>query len=167
MRLSTLNLLMVLAAAAIGICRALRSARQESSEEGPVGALPPTLERVVAQLDATTRAAFYAEYDRRRRRTSIAYLTWIVGWHYIYLRKIRVQIGFSLAVLAVVGSLWWVVDFFRIPSIVRGVNEQHAREVVRTLDRGEAGAVVPESAGGPSPSEPPERRWRQPRSSRS
>jgi TM2 domain-containing membrane protein YozV len=113
---------------------AYRSHQAESSEERTLATFPPSVQHVVTQMDWTTQAAFFNEYWQKRRKPSIGYLAWFfLGFHYLYARKVGVQIFFWLTCFFAIGVLWWIVDFFRIPSIMRTSNEQIARECLQTL----------------------------------
>jgi len=50
------------------------------------------------------------------------------------------QVGLQFAFWFTLGGfgIWWLVDLFRMPSIVRGCNEQIAREALQTLALGNA-----------------------------
>ena len=128
--------------------------------------LPASVSHVVAQMDPTSRSAFFHEYQAKTKKLSVAYILWFfVGMHYIYFRKVGMQIAFWLSWLVIVGEIWWVVDFFRMPSLRRQYNETIAREVLQTLQigasfrnadsyqqphPGQAGAGFPPAVGRPT-----------------
>ena len=88
-------------------------------------------------MDSGSRAAFFNEYEKKRRKVSVGYIMWILlGLHYLYARKVGLQVVFWLACFVGIGEIWWVVDLFRMPSIIRGSNEQMAREALQTLQVG-------------------------------
>lgn len=55
-----------------------------------------------------------------------AYLLWAcLGAHYAYVGKWGVQIFFWLSLGGLL--VWWAIDVFRIPSMVRKANARHER----------------------------------------
>ncbi len=55
-----------------------------------------------------------------------AYLLWaFLGAHYAYVGKWGVQILFWLTLGGLL--IWWAIDVFRVPSMVRKANERHER----------------------------------------
>lgn len=126
--------LIVIAALAFAGYRAYKANQEESSEARTVKSLPPTVQHTVAQMDSASQNAFFNEYDRMRKKTSLAYIAWFfIGFHYLYLKKVGVQFAFWATWFIGVGEVWWVVDFFRMPSIVRSANELIARDALQTL----------------------------------
>lgn len=137
-------ILVIVAAAAAGY-QFVRASQEESKEARTVKSLPPSVQHVVAQMDGGTQAAFFNEYDRKKKRKSIGYLAWFfLAWHYLYARKVGMQFAFWFTLGGF--GLWWFVDLFRMPSIIRSVNEQMAREALQTLHIGAAFASMPAAA---------------------
>lgn len=76
----------------------------------------------------------YMQYDANKKSTLIAYLAWfflgIFGVHRFYLNRTRSAIIMLLLTLLVVTSIislvWWVVDAFLIPGVVREYNSDLA-----------------------------------------
>ena len=68
------------------------------------------------------KQAYLNEYKRKKKSVFVAYLFLLpLGWHYAYLRKWGLQI---LCFLTLWGFLlWWFVDWFRVPSLVRNYNQ--------------------------------------------
>ena len=132
--MKTLIIIIVLAALVGAGVMAYRAHQEESAEERTLTKLPPSVQHVVAQMDGTTQAAFFNEYWQKRRKTSVGYLAWFfLGFHYLYARKVGVQIMFWLAWFTGIGEVWWIVDFFRMRGIMKAGNEQIARQCLQTL----------------------------------
>lgn len=132
--MKTLVVVMLLAALIGAIVMAYRAHQAESTEQRTLAKLPPSVQHVVAQMDGTTQSAFFNEFWQKRRKSSVGYIVWfLLGFHYLYARKVGVQIFFWLTWFVGIGFIWWIVDFFRIPSIMRAGNEQIARESLQTL----------------------------------
>jgi TM2 domain-containing membrane protein YozV len=133
----SLIVLLVLGGIAFAVYQAAKSAKEESQEGRTIESLPPTVRHAVVQLDRSSQAALFNEYEQKKRKLSVAYVAWfLLGWHYLYLRKVGVQFAFWFTL----GGfwIWWFVDLFRMPSIVRSCNEQIAREALQTLGIGQA-----------------------------
>jgi hypothetical protein len=101
--------------------------------------LPPSVQGVVARMDATTQTMFFNELETRRKSLATSYLLLLIGWHYVYLNRIGMQFAFWFTGAG--AGIWWFVDLFRLPSLVRGINEQRARETIQTLAMGTAFGV--------------------------
>jgi hypothetical protein len=83
--------------------------------------LPANVKAAQAKLDPKMQEAFARDYLRRRKLLLIAYLLWVLGWHYLYLGKIGLQFAF----LTTLGGflVWGLVDLFRLPGMVARQNE--------------------------------------------
>ena len=127
----------VLAVVAVGVTMYVRASREEQAEARSLKSLPPSVQNVVGKMGANEQAAFFNEYERKKRKLSVSYLLWIFfGLYYVYNRKVGLQIGYWLSWFIGVGVVWWVIDLFRMPSIVRASNEQVARDALQTLSLG-------------------------------
>jgi hypothetical protein len=136
--------------AAVAVVRAYTASQQESREARTLRGLPPSVQHVVARMDPQAQAALFNEYDRKRKRTSVGYLLWLVGFHYLYYSKV----GLFFAYFFTWGGLgfWALVDLFRMHSIARSANEQVARQALQTL--GIAGfSALPVQQPAPAPPE--------------
>ena len=127
--------LVILVVIVSGGVKAYQSSQKESTEQRTLSNLPPSVQYVVAQMDGGTQAAFFNEYWDKRRKISVGYVCWIIfGFHYFYIKKFGLQVLFWLSfVFFGLGLIWWIIDFFRIPSIMREANEQIARQALQTL----------------------------------
>ena len=142
--------LLVLAALVFAGIRVYQSSKEETSELRTVNSLPPSIQHVVAQMDSGSQNAFFNEYEKKKKKKSIGWIAWfLLGWHYLYVGKVGMQFAFWFTL----GGfwIWWIVDFFRMPSIIRAANEQNARDAIQTLG---AAASFGTNAG-PQASPPP------------
>jgi hypothetical protein len=89
--------------------------------------LPASVKALQVKIDPEMRDAFARDYSRRRKKLLIAYLLYLLGWHYLYLGKLGLQVAF----LTTLGGffLWGLVDLFRLPGMVARVNEGIAGEL--------------------------------------
>ncbi len=135
--MKNLIILIIVAVVVFAIVKSRQAARLESSEERTAASLPPSVQHTVSVMDSASKAAFFNEYEKKRKKVSVGYLLWIIfGVHYLYARKIGLQVVFWLAWFVGIGEIWWLIDLFRIPSIIRSSNEQMAREALQTLQVG-------------------------------
>jgi len=133
--LRNLIILVLLAGVAFAGYNAWKASQAETKEARTVQSLPPSVQHTVAQMDTQSQNAFFNEFERKRKKVSIGYLIWMVcGLHYFYVKKAGLQVAFYLTVGGL--GVWWFVDLFRMPGIVRDYNEQAAREALQTLSIG-------------------------------
>ena len=94
--------------------------------------LPATVRNELDMLPAQRQKEFLEEYGRKAKSTGPAYVLWfLVGGHYVYLRKWGVQFLFWLTVGGLL--VWWLVDLFRIPGMIRDFNTDVAVEVLKNV----------------------------------
>ena len=132
-----------LALIAYAIFQAYKSSQKESKELGTVASLPPSVQQAVIAMSDSYRASFFAEYDQKRKKTSIGYVLWFIfGFHYLYYGKVGLQFAYWFTFGGFL--VWTLIDLFRMPSIARQANEQIARLALQTL---QIGASFNPSAG--------------------
>jgi TM2 domain-containing membrane protein YozV len=91
--------------------------------------IPVSLYPVFAKLPTDAQMLVKHAYDRREKSILVAYIAWFfIGWHYLYLRRVGLQIAFWLSCGGF--FVWWFVDLFRIPGMVSRLNEDTARELM-------------------------------------
>jgi hypothetical protein len=94
--------------------------------------LPSMVRNEVAKLSAQRQGEFLEEYNRKAKSAGWAYVLWLVlGAHYLYLRKWGFQVLFWLTFGGLL--IWWIVDAFRIPGMIRDYNKDNAVDVLRNL----------------------------------
>ena len=144
-------LLIILAAAGAAIWKYIQAKKDEAGEFTTLSKLPASVSHTVVQMDPASQSAFFQEYQAKAKRLSVAYALWFFfGCHYLYFRKTGMQIVYWLSWIVVLGFFWWIVDFFRMPSIRRQYNEVVAREALQTLQIGAAFRTTSQPPGAPS-----------------
>lgn len=101
-----------------------------------VNQLPASVQNVIAKMDTESQNAFFLEYNKRKKRVFVSYILWFVfALYYAYNKKIGLQFIFWITL----GGfwVWWIIDLFRMPSIVRDANALIAREIANTLAIGQ------------------------------
>lgn len=94
--------------------------------------LPFAVNAQVASLPEEVQREFLQEYRRRAKNIIIPYiLHFFVPAHYLYLDKLVMQLLFWFTLGGL--GLWWFIDIFRIPSLVKRRNAEIADEVLRDL----------------------------------
>ena len=101
-------------------------------EPSVANSLPAMVRNELATLAAQRQEEFVDEYDRHSKGLAVAYLLWFFfGLHYAYMRKWGVQVIFWLTLGGV--GIWWIVDAFRMPGLIKDYNKDKAVEVLRNL----------------------------------
>jgi TM2 domain-containing membrane protein YozV len=91
--------------------------------------IPDSLRSSFERQPIQVQDAVSRDYNARAKSLALAYVAWLLlGWHYLYLRRLGHQIAFWLTVGGF--FVWWFVDAFRIPGMVRQLNEDIARELM-------------------------------------
>lgn len=119
-----------------------------------LGQLPTMVKEQVLALPEGSQSAFFEEYTRRRKLTILGYLCWLaLGCHYAYIGgKWSAQIIFWLSWLSIViGLVWWIIDFFRIPAMVRNHNRDAAIGALQDLRRVTPAGATPMPGGSMAP----------------
>ena len=97
--------------------------------------LPATVREAVSKLPPVLREEFYEEYALAERKTGLSYLFWLIpppfSCHYLYNNRILTQILYFLTCGGI--FIWWIVDFFRIPQIVKEENRKTARKNLKKM----------------------------------
>lgn len=94
--------------------------------------LPAMVRNELVKLPAQKQEEFVEEYRRKAKSVGIAYILWLfLGLHYVYLRKWGIQILFWLTSGGL--FIWWLIDAFRIPGIIRDYNKDVAVDILRNL----------------------------------
>ena len=91
--------------------------------------LPAAIKVAQTKLDPKMQYAFARDYSKRKKSLLFAYLAWfLLGWHYLYLKRVGLQFASWLTLGGF--FVWWLLDFFRLPGLVRRLNEDTARELM-------------------------------------
>lgn len=129
--MKNVGLFILLAVVAFVIYKAVTSSKADSAETKTISQLPASIQHAVSQMDSLSQNAFFGEFDKKRRKLAPAYLLWLIGCHYLYLRKVGLFIAYFLTGGGF--GVWAIVDLFRMPGIVRASNEESARTALTTL----------------------------------
>ena len=91
--------------------------------------LPVEMRPLFYSLSPEAQISISTDYNRRRKSKGVAYFAWLLlGWHYLYLRRVPLQFAFWFTAGGFL--VWWVIDAFRIGSLVDRMNEDTARELM-------------------------------------
>lgn len=95
--------------------------------------LPVLVRNELATLSAQWQQEFAEEYTRNKKSLGLAYVFLIVVFwaHYGYLKKWGLQVIFWLT--AGGAGIWWLIDIFRLPGMVKRYNTDLAIHVMRNL----------------------------------
>ena len=95
--------------------------------------LPTMVKNELAKMPAQKQEEFVEEYKRKAKSLGIAYLFLIIvlAMHYGYLRKWGLQVVFWLTGGGFL--IWWFIDLFRLPGLVKNYNKDIATDTFRNL----------------------------------
>jgi len=96
--------------------------------------LPFSVTAQLSELPEEAQKEFFDEYNRNSKSLTVSYLLqFFGGFHYIYMGKVGLQILFWLSQLVGIGALWWVIDLFRMPTMIAENNNKMAEETLRSI----------------------------------
>jgi hypothetical protein len=101
---------------------AVRSRRGEWSAEELCAALPRSVRQALRTLSDRRQERFLDEFALAARRSSIGWLLWLTGCHYLYARRPVAQVVYW-ATLGGLGA-WALVDLVTMPAIMRQANQK-------------------------------------------
>jgi hypothetical protein len=93
----------------------------------------PHIQEAYAQLRLEDRMVFEHAYALRSKGVGATYLAWMVGSHYVYLGRQKVQFAYWCTAGGLL--LWALADLFRIPGMVNGVNTTVALNALKPFER--------------------------------
>jgi len=95
--------------------------------------LPSMVQNELAKMPAQKQEEFVEEYKRKAKSLGVAYLFLIIvlAMHYGYLRKWGLQVVFWLTGGGFL--IWWFIDLFRLPGLVKNYNKDIATDTFRNL----------------------------------
>jgi len=95
--------------------------------------LPSMVKKELAKMPAQKQEEFVEEYKRKAKSLGVAYLFLIIvlAMHYGYLRKWGLQVVFWLTGGGFL--IWWFIDLFRLPGLVKNYNKDIATDTFRNL----------------------------------
>jgi hypothetical protein len=95
--------------------------------------LPAMVRNELARMNAQRQEEFVEEYKRKNKSLGFAYLFLLIVFslHYGYLRKWGLQIVFWITGGGFL--IWWFIDIFRLPGLVKNYNKDIATDVMRNL----------------------------------
>lgn len=95
--------------------------------------LPSYVKAELGKLDLAKQQEFLEEFNRKKKSIGLAYLCWFFGLHYAYLKQWGLLAVFWLALLVLLGIAWWIIDAFRLPTLIENYNKDVAIGVMREM----------------------------------
>jgi len=93
---------------------------------------PSLVEDALVKFTKDQKWGFIEEFYRREKDMACAYVFWVLfGLHYAYLGKWGMQLLFWLTAAGL--GVWWFIDLFRIPGLVRNYNADVSINVLRDI----------------------------------
>jgi hypothetical protein len=94
--------------------------------------LPYAVQVELTRLPSGAQQGFFTQYVQNRKSTGFAYLLWVVfGLHYAYVNRWGTQFLFWITAGGL--GIWWFIDLFRIPGILRKHNHALALQCLATI----------------------------------
>ena len=95
--------------------------------------LPSMVKNELAKMSPQKQSEFVEEFERKSKSLGIGYLFLVIvlAMHYGYLRKWGLQIVFWLTGGGF--AVWWIIDLFRLPALVKNYNKDIATDIMRNL----------------------------------
>lgn len=94
--------------------------------ESILAELPETVKEEVTQLPGEHQRVFIEAYRKKKKSVLIAYLLCLAyGTHNVYLEKTDLAFWFWFTGGALL--IWWIIDFVRVPRMVRAYNRAASR----------------------------------------
>jgi hypothetical protein len=93
----------------------------------------PQIQEAYAQLLLEDRMVFEHAYALRSKGIGASYLAWMVGSHYVYLGRQKVQFAYWFTAGGLL--LWALADLFRIPGMVNAFNTTVALNALKPFER--------------------------------
>lgn len=95
--------------------------------------VPSMVRNELSKMSAQNQEEFVEEFKRKSKSIGLAYLLliFVFALHYGYVRKWGLQVLFWLTGGGL--FIWWLVDLFRIPGIIRDYNKDTATDIMRNL----------------------------------
>lgn len=92
--------------------------------------LPYIVSRRLEDFQPYEKEAYFERYQKKQKSLFTGYLLLIIlGCHYSYLGNWRNQILCWITFWGLL--LWWFVDWFRLPGLIRSYNEDLACELLK------------------------------------
>jgi hypothetical protein len=108
--------------------------------------LPSMVATELERLPPPDQAAFWEEYERRRKSSWWAWPLWFIGWHIGYIEgRWGFNVLYWLAIAPTLG-IWWLIEAFRVNKRLRNQRRAAAIDAMRDL-KIIGGAEVPAAAG--------------------
>lgn len=98
--------------------------------------LPAMVRTELVGLPASDQEAFVEEFNRKSKGLFGTYICSIIYFHYAFLGRwgmTGLMWLVALVTIGIGGVIWWVIDLFRIPGLVRDYNRDLAITVMRNF----------------------------------
>ena len=93
--------------------------------------VPNAILRKLEEMDETTQLGFAEEFNRNKKSSLVAFVLVGAGFHYAYLGRVWLTLLFLFTMGGF--GIWWLIDIFRVFSLVRERNRSVALQVLRDI----------------------------------
>lgn len=102
--------------------------------ESTISELPVAVRASLQSMDEIQSDMFIEEFARRKKSVAGGYFSSLLFFHYGYVGRIGMTLLGWLVAFMTLGigmAIWWIIDLFRIPGIVRNYNSDLAISILR------------------------------------
>ncbi|MGH6912379.1 MAG: hypothetical protein ACREH3_01575 [Geminicoccales bacterium] len=104
--------------------------------QGVEDCLPATVRAELSNLNPSQQSEFVEEFERKAKTLPAAYLCSLMYCHYGFLDRWGMTVIMWVAAIitfGIVGLVWWIIDLFRMPALVRAYNRGVALDAMRRI----------------------------------
>jgi hypothetical protein len=83
-------------------------------------------------LSAKNKDLLLQQY-KKHKKTDIIILFWLFSFHYAYVGKWKLFFIFFFTLGGIL--IWWIIDYFRLDTILKEYNEKKALELFENLKK--------------------------------
>jgi len=78
------------------------------------------------------KQTFEKKFKKLRKKKRVAFLAWLMGWHYAYVKEWGTQMLFWFTCGGL--GIWAFIDLFRIGKITRRANDEIAEDIIAKIN---------------------------------
>lgn len=71
-------------------------------------------------------------YKEQKRSDGVLLFMWLFSFHYAYVGKWKLFFAFFFTLGGIM--IWWVIDFFRLDTILKEYNSNKAEELLKNIE---------------------------------
>ncbi|MDA0782181.1 MAG: hypothetical protein PQ612_04730 [Rickettsiales bacterium] len=84
-------------------------------------------------LSASRKEELLGLYKKYRKQESLLIICWFFSFHYVYVGRWKMFFLFFFSLGGL--FIWWVIDLFRLDTILKQYNKKKAEELFEKLEK--------------------------------